>query len=85
MKMTDEMVVEEVVEEKASKRGKWTRESAINFLSKNGQDVGTKVVQMTDKAGIGCYGAAVYLHSKHGFVVLNPVKKVEEPSKNKRK
>ena len=74
--MTDEIAVE-VVEEtkKGTKKSKWTYESAIRFLSKNGHSVGEKQVRLGANAGIGAFGCADYLKSVHKFEVFNPASK----------
>ena len=68
--MSDQTEVVEV--KKEEKKGRWTRESAINWLSKNGHSVGEKQVQLSVNAGIAAFGCADYLKNKHGFEVFNP-------------
>ena len=73
--MTDENAVEVVETKKETKKGKWTYESAIRFLSKNGHAVGEKQVHLGVNAGIGAFGCADYLRTVHKFEVFNPTRK----------
>ena len=73
--MTDENAVEVVETKKETKKGKWTYESAIRFLSKNGHAVGEKQIHLGVNAGIGAFGCADYLKNNHKFEVFNPTRK----------
>lgn len=73
--MTDETVVEVQETKKEAKKGRWTYESAIRFLSKNGHAVGEKQVHLGVNAGIGAFGCADYLRTVHKFEVFNPTRK----------
>lgn len=68
--MTDENAVEVVETKKETKKGKWTYESAIRFLSKNGHAVGEKQVHLSDKVGIGALGCSDYLKNIHKFEIF---------------
>jgi hypothetical protein len=66
--MTDEIVVEET--KKETKKGKWTYEKAIAYLSRNGHKVGEKQVKLSDKAGIAAFGCCDYLQKQHKFEIF---------------
>jgi hypothetical protein len=75
--VSDEISSEETEEnevvavfKKSTKKGKWTYESAIGWLSKNGHKVGEKQVHLSDKAGIASFGCADYLKNYHKFEVF---------------
>jgi len=71
-----EVVNEAVVEtvKKEEKKGKWTYDTAMAFMRRNGQTVGTKTVELAVGAGIHTLGCADYLKKVHGFTVYLPVK-----------
>lgn len=58
------------------KKGKWTKESAIAFLSRNGHAVGQKQVHLSRNAGIAAFGCADFLKRIYGFEVFNPDKEL---------
>jgi hypothetical protein len=54
------------------KKGKWTFETAIAWLRKNGHSVGEKQVRLSHSAGIHAFGCADYMHKVHKFEIFNP-------------
>jgi hypothetical protein len=57
------------------KKGKWTLETALLFMRRNGHSVGGKQVRLSEKMGIGALGCADYLRKVHGFSVFYPERK----------
>lgn len=54
------------------KNGKWTLQTAIAWLRKNGHNVGEKQVHLSHGAGIHAYGCADFLKNVHKFEVFLP-------------
>ena len=73
--VSDQIEETVVIEKKEEKKGKWTLEKAIAFMTRNGHSVGTKQVRLSDKGGLGALGCADYLRSKHKFDIFYPERK----------
>lgn len=63
----------EIVEgRKEKKSGKWTLETAVKWLNRNGHKVGEKQVHLSTKAGIAALGCADYLRNVHKYEIFYP-------------